>query len=67
MRLRSYLPSSNQFAINLYADEIKYGRTGKTLMCIAVDPDPVGSVSFWLIRIGIQGLPIRSRIRIHFH
>jgi hypothetical protein len=30
-----------------------------------VDPDPVGSASFFRIRIGIQGLPIRIRIRFY--
>jgi hypothetical protein len=34
-----------------------------------LDPHPVGSALFWRIRIGIQGLPIRTRnrIRIHFN
>jgi hypothetical protein len=30
-------------------------------------PDPVGSAFLWRIRIGIQGLLIRIRIRIHFN
>jgi hypothetical protein len=37
-------------------------------MFIVVDPDPVGSASFWRIRIGIQGqgLPILIRTGIYF-
>jgi hypothetical protein len=40
--------------------------TDKSFFVVDPDSDPVGSVSFWRIRIGIEGFPIRFRIRIHF-
>ncbi len=38
----------------------------KSVFVVDLDPDPAGSASFWRIRIGIEGLLIRLRIRIHF-
>ncbi len=53
--------------LNVAIIELKFNIIFSENFLSVVVSDPVGLASFWQIRISIQGLQIRMRIRIHFN